>query len=59
MYLQTYVTQFGEEGAPGPPSTPVLIEQPGSTVTLRLTTPVPIGTISRTRVFIDLSPVRG
>ncbi|GLQ72915.1 hypothetical protein EKN09_17735 [Vibrio penaeicida] len=39
VYLQTYVTQFGEEGAPGPPSTPVLIEQPGSTVTLRLTTP--------------------
>lgn len=39
VYIQTYVTRFGEEGAPGEPSESVLIEKPGSTVNVRLSQP--------------------
>lgn len=39
IYIQTYVTRFGEEGAPGEPSTSVLIARPGSTVTVSLSQP--------------------
>ncbi|CAM3774629.1 Tail fiber protein [Vibrio vulnificus] len=39
LYIQTYVTRFGEEGAPGEASEPTLIEKPGSTVTVTLATP--------------------
>lgn len=39
LYIQTYVSRFGEEGAPGSPSQPVLIERPGATVTVRLMQP--------------------
>ncbi|MPX91440.1 hypothetical protein [Salinivibrio sp. VYel1] len=39
VYIQTYVTRFGEESAPGDPSNSVLIERPGSTVTVQLSQP--------------------
>ncbi|MCE0495778.1 hypothetical protein [Vibrio salinus] len=39
VYIQTYVTRFGEEGAPGDPSDTVVIEKPGSTVTIDLVQP--------------------
>lgn len=39
VYIQTYVSRFGEEGAPGEPSTNVLIRRPGATVTVELTQP--------------------
>lgn len=39
VYIQTYVTRFGEESAPGDPSDSVLIEKPRSTVTVRLSQP--------------------
>ncbi|PSV11654.1 hypothetical protein C0W59_19160 [Photobacterium kishitanii] len=32
FYIQTFVTRFGEEGAPSKPSTELLVEKPGSTV---------------------------
>lgn len=38
-YIHTYVTRFGEEGAPGPPSRELLIEKPGSTVTISIPRP--------------------
>lgn len=31
-YIQTFVTRFGEEGAPSKPSTELLVEKPGSTI---------------------------
>ncbi|SHO54413.1 hypothetical protein [Vibrio quintilis] len=39
LYIQTYVTRFGEEGAPGDPSEASVIEKPGSTVTVKLCQP--------------------
>lgn len=39
VYIQTYVTRFGEEGAPGDPSESVVVEKPGSTVTITLSQP--------------------
>lgn len=39
VYIQTYVTRFGEEGAPGQPSASVLIAKPGSSVTVTLARP--------------------
>lgn len=36
VYIQTFVTRFGEEGKPGEPSKAALIEKPGSTVTIQL-----------------------
>lgn len=39
VYIQTYVTRFSEEGAPGEPSPSVLVTKPGSTVTVRLQQP--------------------
>lgn len=38
LYIQTYVTRFGEEGAPSAASASVLIEKPASTVTVQLGT---------------------
>ncbi|CZF79736.1 hypothetical protein [Grimontia marina] len=40
VYIQTYVTRFGEESAPGEPSLSVLVERPGATVTVKLTQPL-------------------
>ncbi|OOE71714.1 hypothetical protein [Salinivibrio kushneri] len=52
VYIQTYVTRFGEEGAPGDPSDSVLIEKPGSTVTVRLAQPsVNTHNITHTRLY--------
>ncbi|UKA12674.1 hypothetical protein [Photobacterium damselae] len=39
FYVQTYVTRFGEEGAPSPPSNEIVIEKPGASVHLTLTRP--------------------
>ena len=39
LYIQTYLTRFGEEGAPGDPSSSTLITKPGSTVTVTLCQP--------------------
>lgn len=39
VYIQTYVTRFGEEGSPGDPSDIELIQKPGSTVTINLAQP--------------------
>ncbi|OEE65850.1 hypothetical protein A1OO_08560 [Enterovibrio norvegicus FF-33] len=39
FYVQTYVTRFGEEGIPSNPSQELLVERPGSTVTVRITSP--------------------
>ncbi|WP_332400300.1 hypothetical protein [Vibrio metschnikovii] len=36
VYIQTFVTRFGEEGKPGEPSEVTLIKKPGSTVTVQL-----------------------
>ncbi|MBF4365987.1 hypothetical protein EAY40_27925, partial [Vibrio anguillarum] len=56
LYIQTYVTRFGEEGAPGLPSVPVLIEKPGSTVTVQLA-PMSVNThnITHTRLYRSVS----
>ncbi|WBA13842.1 hypothetical protein [Salinivibrio proteolyticus] len=52
VYIQTYVTRFGEEGAPGEPSGSVLIEKPGSTITLGLSQPTTnTHNITHTRVY--------
>ncbi|KUI98942.1 hypothetical protein VRK_19430 [Vibrio sp. MEBiC08052] len=52
VYIQTYVTRFGEEGAPGEPSVPVVIEKPGSTVTVTLVQPVSNShNITHTRLY--------
>ncbi|ELJ8527266.1 hypothetical protein ACFXAP_001652 [Vibrio cholerae] len=52
LYIQTYVTRFGEEGAPGEASEPVLIEKPGSTVTISLIAPgVNTHNITHTRLY--------
>lgn len=52
LYIQTYVTRFGEEGAPGEASEPTLIEKPGSTVTVRLAAPgVNTHNITHTRLY--------
>ncbi|HIF9483126.1 hypothetical protein [Photobacterium damselae] len=39
FYIQTYVSRFGEEGMPSPPSTEILIEKPGSSVHILLSRP--------------------
>ncbi|EGR0766134.1 hypothetical protein ETS23_20915 [Vibrio parahaemolyticus] len=39
VYIQTYVTRFGEEGAPGDASASVLVAKPGSTLTINLAQP--------------------
>lgn len=39
VYIQTYVTRFGEEGAPGDASVSVLVTKPGSTLTISLSQP--------------------
>jgi hypothetical protein len=39
VYIQTYVTAFGEEGPPSDPSESVVIEKPASTVTISLAQP--------------------
>ncbi|MEZ8965485.1 hypothetical protein AB6E53_02240 [Vibrio breoganii] len=39
IYVQTYVTRFGEEGAPSDSSTSVVILKPGATVTIDLAQP--------------------
>lgn len=39
LYIQTFVTEYGEEGAPGDASDSVIIEKPGSTVTIQLASP--------------------
>ncbi|WP_407330549.1 hypothetical protein [Enterovibrio sp. 27052020O] len=52
LYIQTYVTRFGEEGAPGDASKSALIPKPGSTVTVRLTQPgVNTHNITHTRLY--------
>ncbi|WGY45226.1 hypothetical protein [Vibrio sp. ABG19] len=52
LYIQTYVTAFGEEGGPGDASASVLIEKPGSTVTVSLATPgVNTHNITHTRLY--------
>ncbi|WP_172565587.1 hypothetical protein [Vibrio navarrensis] len=52
LYIQTYVTRFGEEGAPGEASEPTLIEKPGSTVTVQLAVPgVNTHNITHTRLY--------
>ncbi|USH03724.1 hypothetical protein K6Q96_06945 [Grimontia kaedaensis] len=52
VYIQTYVTRFGEESAPGEPSLSVLVERPGSTVTVKLTRPLTNrNNITHTRLY--------
>jgi hypothetical protein len=52
IYIQTYVTRFGEEGAPGDPSDTVVIKKPASTVTIRLAQPgVNTHNITHTRLY--------
>lgn len=52
LYIQTYVTRFGEEGAPGEASESRLIEKPGSTVTVQLAAPgVNTHNITHTRLY--------
>ncbi|OEF57971.1 hypothetical protein [Enterovibrio norvegicus] len=52
LYIQTYVTRFGEEGAPGEASLSALIEKPGSTVTVKLTQPgVNTHNVTHTRLY--------
>ncbi|HFQ5397110.1 TPA: hypothetical protein ACGUON_000753 [Vibrio vulnificus] len=56
LYIQTYVTRFGEEGAPGEASQSVLIEKPGSTVTIQLA-PLSASThnVTHTRLYRSVS----
>lgn len=52
LYIQTYVTRFGEEGAPGDASGSTLIDKPGSTVTVTLAVPgVNTHNITHTRLY--------
>lgn len=52
LYIQTFVTAYGEEGAPGDASSAALIEKPGSTVTVALTSPgVNTHNITHTRLY--------
>ncbi|EKO3632411.1 hypothetical protein M3894_002941 [Vibrio metschnikovii] len=52
IYIQTYVTRFGEESKPGEVSESVLIEKPGSTVTIKLAAlSANTHNITRTRLY--------
>ena len=52
FYVQTYLTRFGEEGAPGEPSTELLVEKPGTTVYIGLARPtVNTHNITHTRLY--------
>ncbi|EKK3319522.1 hypothetical protein PMI54_004872 [Salmonella enterica] len=52
VYTETFVTDYGEEGPPGPPSQEVLIRYPGSTVDLQLQPPpLQHSNITRRRIY--------
>lgn len=52
FYIQTYVSRFGEEGAPGKPSDEILIRKPGSSITVNLASPsVNTHNITHTRLY--------
>lgn len=52
FYVQTYLTRFGEEGAPGEPSAELLVEKPGTTVYVGLVRPtVNTHNITHTRLY--------
>ncbi|PWI34834.1 hypothetical protein DI392_00705 [Vibrio albus] len=60
VYIQTYVTRFGEEGAPGDPSESVVVEKPGSTVTITLAQPgVNTHNITHTRLYRSVTSTTG
>lgn len=53
LYLQTFVTAYGEEGPNGDPSSVVAIEKPGSTITILLCQPAAQNThnVTKTRLY--------
>lgn len=56
VYIQTYVTRFGEEGAPGEPSGAVVVERPGASVTVTLARPGSnTHNITHTRLYRSVS----
>ncbi|PJC88299.1 hypothetical protein CSW98_01580 [Vibrio sp. HA2012] len=60
VYVQTYVTRFGEEGAPGDPSNTVVIEKPGSTVSITLAQPGEnTHNITHTRLYRSVTSTTG
>ncbi|MGF1727075.1 hypothetical protein [Photobacterium nomapromontoriensis] len=59
-YIQTYVSRFGEEGAPSKPSTELLVEKPGSTVDIGLVRPsVNTHNLTHTRLYRTVTSSAG
>lgn len=60
FYVQTFVSRFGEEGAPSIPSSEILVEKPGSTVHITLSRPGSnTHNITHTRLYRSVTSTTG